>query len=419
MFELNRKTIVIFLITLIALCNNLLAQDQQSMLPLFDYEIVSLPGTSLQAPTTQVFVWVRNSYLQYVTRDTLYSARYQINLDVNRENGSSVLTDDKTYSVAETNYAATIDPKIQHVHLFELQLPPADYNFQIRLFDLNSTRSRVQERKKKVRSFEAARLEISDLLFLTACDNDTIKADQVIPSFSLPIQDKIYLYSVIITPGDGQEVELLSTISRKDGNQIFKFSQRITPTKKLTKVCLEIAKENMRRGENQLLLKITDNIESKSVRKELRFIAGVEGFVGQSIADMIEPLSYIADSEDWKKLKDASDEDRETVFKEFWAKRDPNPGSPENELFDEFYKRVEFANRQFGLQRTFGWKTSRGQVFIIYGQPERVERSNPSAYSQAVYEIWYYDELREKFVFLDEFGFGDFKLVSGNLRPSY
>ena len=419
MFELNRKKVVIFLITLISIFNSLLAQDQQSMLPLFDYEVVSFPGASLQAPTTQVFVWVRNSYLQYVTKDTLYSARYQINLGVNRENGISVLTDDKTYSITETNYAATIDPKIHHIHQFELQLPPADYNFQIRLLDLNSNRSRVQERKKKVRSFEAERLEISDLLFLLSCDNDTIKADQVIPSFSLPIQDKIYLYSEIITPGDAREVEVLSTISRKDGNQIFKFSKRITPTKKLTKVCLEITKENMRRGENQLILKVSDSEGMKSVRKELRFIAGIEGFAGQSTADMIEPLSYITDSEDWKKLKNVSDEDRDTVFKEFWAKRDPNPGSPENELFDEFYKRVEYANRQFSLQRTFGWKTTRGQVFIIYGQPERVERSNPSAYSQAVYEIWYYDELREKFVFLDEFGFGDFKLVSGNLRPAY
>ncbi len=77
------------------------------------------------------------------------------------------------------------------------------------------------------------------------------------------------------------------------------------------------------------------------------------------------------------------------------------------------------TNRNFSYTRKEGWKTDRGRVFIVFGPPDRVERGTPSRYTQGDYEVWYYDELREKFVFLDEYGFGDFRLVLGNIRPAY
>jgi GWxTD domain-containing protein len=148
-------------------------------------------------------------------------------------------------------------------------------------------------------------------------------------------------------------------------------------------------------------------------------VAGGQASDGLPVDDMIGPLIYVTDGDDWKKLNNASAVDQDSVFKAFWETRNPSPGSPENEMFNEFYKRVDLTNRNFGYSRKDGWKTDRGRVFIVFGPPDRVERSSPSTYSQGEYEVWYYEELREKFVFFDEYGFGDFRLVSGNIRPSY
>jgi GWxTD domain-containing protein len=168
-----------------------------------------------------------------------------------------------------------------------------------------------------------------------------------------------------------------------------------------------------------LYLKISSEGQSKVIRKDSRFIAGYKVFEGLPVDDMIGPLLYVTDGDDWKKLTKASEEEQDSVFQAFWKSRDPSPGSPENELFDEFYKRVDLANRNFGYSRKDGWRTDRGRVFIIFGPPDRVDRSTPSRYTQGDYVVWYYDELREKFVFFDEYGFGDFRLVSGNIRPAY
>lgn len=419
MIKLKRN---IFFILGIVLCVNsslLLAQENERMLPNFDYEIVSFPTASFQTIETHVFVWVRNIHLQYVTRDSVYAARYQINIGISDQKGASILTEDKTYNVTEQNYSRTIDPKILRPVQFSFQMPPGDYKFQIRLLDLNSKRFRTQERNKTVRAFEKNKLEISDVLFIIDSDTGLIKTENIVPSSRIPVQEKIFVYAEVIVPEQAKSLKIESTLKQKDGVEKFNFSQEIIPQREITKIYLQVNNQNMVRGDNQLYVKVSSGDLVKIIRKDLRFIAGEQPFDGVPVNDMIGPLIYVTDSEDWKKLSGNSAMVQDSVFQAFWEQRNPNPGSPDNPIFNEFYRRVDFTNRTFSFSRKDGWKTDRGRVYIVFGPPDRVERSTPSTYSQGEYEVWYYEALREKFVFFDEYGFGDYRLVSGNIRPAY
>ena len=417
MFKINK--INLFLISFLIFGSNLISQENEKLLPRFDYEVVSFPDKDFQDSETHVYIWVRNSYLQFITMDSVYSARYQINFGVKNENGASVLTEDKTYSITEGSYAVTIDSKAQRIHQFVLNLSPGEYLFKMRLLDLNSTRSRSQEREKTVRFFEKNKLEVSDVLFVTESDSGSIKVENIIPSSRVPLQEKIYVYAEVISPDKPNTIQLESKLGQKDGKDRFNFSQEIIAQNEITKVFLQVNKESMVQGENKLYLKVTSQGQSKAIRKDLRFVAGIQAFEGLPVDDLIGPLLYVTDGEEWKQLNNASEEERDSVFQAFWDERDPSPGSSENELFNEFYKRVDLTNQKFGYSRKNGWRTDRGRVFIVFGPPDRVEQSRPSRYTPGDYEVWYYDNLREKFVFFDEYGFGDFRLVSGNVRPAY
>lgn len=419
MLKITKINLLLMSILIVSLASNSTAQENEKLLPRFDFEVASFPVKTFQHAATHLYVWVRNTHLQFVTLDSVYSARYQINVGIVDHKGGSVLTEDRTFSVTEKSYAVTIDPKSQRVHRFEFKLPSQEYLFQIRLMDLSSNRSRFQERKKTVRAFERNKLEVSDILFLTESDTGSITAENVIPSARMPLQEKIYVYAEVISPEKANVIKIESTLRQKDGKEGFNFSQDIIPKNEITKVFLQINKESMVRGENLLYFKVTSAGESKAVRKDLQFVGGIQAFEGLPVDDMIGPLLYVTNSDDWKELNSASDAERDSAYQAFWDKRDPSPGSQENELFNEFYRRVDLTNRNFGYSRKDGWKTDRGRVFIVFGPPDRVERSTPSGYRQGDYEVWYYDELREKFVFFDEYGFGDFRLVSGNIRPAY
>ena len=62
-----------------------------------------------------------------------------------------------------------------------------------------------------------------------------------------------------------------------------------------------------------------------------------------------------------------SDDDKRAFIEAFWARRDPTPGTPDNEFRDIYMGRVAATLSTFGNEGTEGYRTDRGKVFIIYG----------------------------------------------------
>ncbi len=76
----------------------------------------------------------------------------------------------------------------------------------------------------------------------------------------------------------------------------------------------------------------------------------------------------------FKKL--TTDDERESFIENFWERRNPNPGSPENEYKEEYYRRIAYANEHYASGIP-GWKTDRGRIYIMYGPADEVD-SHPS-----------------------------------------
>jgi len=92
---------------------------------------------------------------------------------------------------------------------------------------------------------------------------------------------------------------------------------------------------------------------------------------------MDEDVRWIITDEERKAFKALkTDEERETFIENFWARRDPDPDTPENEYRDEYYRRVAYANEHFASGIP-GWKTDRGRIYIQYGEPDGKE-THPS-----------------------------------------
>ena len=65
-----------------------------------------------------------------------------------------------------------------------------------------------------------------------------------------------------------------------------------------------------------------------------------------------------------------SDADREEFITMFWMMRDPSPDSYNNELRNEFYRRVLYANEHFSTKDQDGARSDPGRVYIRYGPPQ-------------------------------------------------
>jgi GWxTD domain-containing protein len=117
-------------------------------------------------------------------------------------------------------------------------------------------------------------------------------------------------------------------------------------------------------------------------------------------------------------MKLETDQDRGLFIEEFWKQRDPTPGTPRNELREEHYRRLDFANKRFSRgPKSKGWRTDQGRVFVILGMPMDVQKiSAPDAYPM---ELWLYrgnPRLGQfafiRLLFYQPGGSGDFRLYN-------
>jgi GWxTD domain-containing protein len=129
---------------------------------------------------------------------------------------------------------------------------------------------------------------------------------------------------------------------------------------------------------------------------------------------MFDQAQYIANKNEIEIYKTLDSVDAKRLFLyRFWAEREKeNPG-----LRLEYYRRVAYANEYFAFANREGWQSDRGRVYIKYGEPDYILRE-PSTREYRPYQIWFYDDIEGgvRFLFIDETGFGDYKMVSSTLR---
>jgi GWxTD domain-containing protein len=116
-----------------------------------------------------------------------------------------------------------------------------------------------------------------------------------------------------------------------------------------------------------------------------------------------------------------TDEQREQFIENFWARRDPSPGTIDNEFRNEYYRRIFITNQLFAAKAGKpGWQTDRGRILIKFGEPDDIEKI-PGA--QPPFERWRYRYIEGigtniTLKFVDRDGSGDYALESNPESPN-
>src|SRR5262245_39247899 len=153
-----------------------------------------------------------------------------------------------------------------------------------------------------------------------------------------------------------------------------------------------------RRGVVLLLLAcaLAPLLASKSVKPPEKLTLTPEQIV-KKWAD--GPVRYLMTYDEQSKLLELKKpEDLARFITNFWAKRDPSPGTFENEYRRMFWTRVFDANRRFRSSTTPGWKTDRGKIYILLGEPDNIESNmagrstlpGPTGAVSGSFERWTY-----------------------------
>ena len=87
--------------------------------------------------------------------------------------------------------------------------------------------------------------------------------------------------------------------------------------------------------------------------------------------DDVRPIILADEEKTYREIKDKAD--REEFQKIFWARRDPNPETPQNEFQEEYLRRKAEADTQFRVAGARGSDTDCGRVFVLLGKPDEMK----------------------------------------------
>jgi GWxTD domain-containing protein len=110
--------------------------------------------------------------------------------------------------------------------------------------------------------------------------------------------------------------------------------------------------------------------------------------------EWLEEVRPIILSEERQTFEDLEDKaDREEFKKIFWARRDPDPETPENEFEDEYRARKTKADHDYRLAGRLGTHNDCGRVYALLGEPDDV-RQQGGAVSPGlrIPEAWVYGD---------------------------
>jgi GWxTD domain-containing protein len=365
-----------------------------------------------------IYIQVPYPEINFVKEGEQYVGRIEMSATVITQEKQELWQTSQTVELRLKDFTQTISRRFSTLKRFSTDLLPGKYELLIQVTDNESKKIATFHKSVVVKDFGKDSLAMSDLMLAYRMDVDGTRKN-IAPNLTgvlvkelkgfylfFEIYNRIQLDSVqLVCKFINQKKEVVAQRVRSEvlsGNQTQLTWQIDTPSLAADQYIFSIEATGYSKA-NPLVMVHTSSSRTCLVRiKDLPLTV-------TDIDKATDQLQYFAKGSEIAYIKEAAtQEERQRRFFEFWVKHDPDPKTPQNELMEEFYARITYANKNF-KQNIEGWRTDRGMVYVRFGSPQSIDR-HPFNSDSKPYEIWYYYDHNREFIFVDETGFGDYRL---------
>ncbi len=391
------------------------AHDELFGKPSFMMRSFAFPGADGKA-TIEIRLSMVYDLLQFVKEaPDRYHAAYEVTAAIvdakSNEAAGKILRNEITVQRYEdtNSRVSTCDEMIR------LDVPPGDYTLTLDIMDLDTQKHLRREEELKVSDFVGGQLQLSTLAFVNYKRPVAVR-DSLSFNLSATLRPRQELHGLYFELADisGDSFAVQYTIRNQRDEQIDRWSEKLAAGTKAHLVDME--KWVRTPGQYAVEVYVRDTKTDRTRKESFVVLSSPESNGVKTLpaaSGLYEPLRYIAKGGEYKKIASAPEAQRDSLLAEFWKQRDPSPDTPENELLNEYNRRLDFAIASFSVASIgrSGWQTDRGRIYIQNGQPTDVQRQMPSPRSGARYEIWYYKTLDRSYIFRERSEGGDYELV--------
>jgi len=142
------------------------------------------------------------------------------------------------------------------------------------------------------------------------------------------------------------------------------------------------------------------------------------GMTAEELSREFREDQYLATPEEIKSFKKLTTQEAMRDFlAKFWNDIENGKEGRNSVMRTVYLHRLAVANQRYHGMGKEGWQTDRGRVYLLYGEPDEIERF-PNSENTKPYEIWHYYQIESgvEFDFVDRTGFGNYILVNSTKR---
>lgn len=386
--------------------------------PNFDIDAVSFASEALQLSRLDLFINVLLDELQFIkASDDEFLAEYEVRIEVLDDFGETVDSKVSKERVIVDDITETGSTEKHKLTKASFTLPPNQYKLLVELKDLETLQNTLRTTSVRLKDYSEPNSLASDILMLDDYSKDESGKVIFYPMISYTRREhaKLYAYFEVYNIPKDDSFQVRYEIRNSTPQSLWTDGYSANSSGQVTQNFIIIEGDSLDHGTYSVNVQIKHGGKTQNLKKPFDWY--IEG-LPRSFSDLdeaIDVLKYAASDQEYERLKNLKEEDKYQAYLEFWKQRDPTPQTSDNELRREYYQRIEYANRNYKGMRKAGWKTDMGWVYVILGAPDSIER-NPfnqlvrEGRSIKAIEIWIYYQHSRQLVFLDENGFGDFRL---------
>ncbi len=353
-----------------------------------------------------ITIYVPYNQMSFTIVDSLYEAEVDISVILyqkGKQKGGEIWR--KKVTLDDIEKTSTHEEGISWT--LQVPIPPGEYDMHITVKDVQTGMGAKREDKISIEDATKSPFWVSKPAFYFRSDEER---KGLLIAENLDVEyDSIYLFVQVLVDTAEAESILFSCYAidpQKERTVLVNGYIRIDST--MLWSSFPFRSKELKEDDYTVLVELSKDARivarnTKSVRITYPF------FKSKLFLERVEQMVYIAENKEMKLLENAPIESREAVWEEFWSKKDPIPETPENETSDEYFRRVDYANEHF-RSYTSGWRTDRGRVYIVFGQPDEIEY-HPFEEESVPYQIWYYYSLGKRFIFADLSMTGDYTQI--------
>jgi GWxTD domain-containing protein len=165
-------------------------------------------------------------------------------------------------------------------------------------------------------------------------------------------------------------------------------------------------------GVGRVVTLVARRTDSRDSTRTPMFVTFGDELPVTTFEDMLGYLRYFGAPSRLDALRRAPANGRAAAWAELLRATDPVPATPQNEALRDYFGRIAQANVRFRDEGGGGWLTDRGMVYVTLGDPDQIyQQGGADVNTRGRAQIWEYRDDRVQIVFVDQSGFGRWRLT--------